>query len=224
MLNAAYIVYFGLRDDADRQLHGTQDYVNELAAHDNDYHSTFFRSMDLTDGNLGTWSISPTIIGDDEVNLSCKLFDSSGGPDNNVVFRIATNLHEAWHAWEHATIHFGGISHKDGPQGSCTVSGSKVCDPFYTHDLANYHPFGRLKEGGFSHPDCEPQRFCAGAIDPGHFHSPTQVEWEFMCDLVASHADWVTNDIIAAASAAQNLDAQYFIQTPPYDCGVTSPF
>lgn len=224
MLNAAYVVYFGLKDDPDKQLHGTQDYVNELAAPDNDYHSKFFRSMDLTDGNLGKWSISPTIIGDDEINLACSLFDTSGGVDNNIIFRIDTNLHEAWHAWEHANIHFGSIDHKDGPQGSCSVSGEEVCDPFYSHDLASYHPFGRLKEGGFSTgPGCAPQRFCAGVIDPNHFHSPTQVEWEFMCDLVASHADWVTNDIVFAAGVAQNLDTQYFIQTPPFDCGVMSP-
>jgi len=223
VLSAAYLAWFGLKDDETRMLHGTQDYVNLLRANDsNDWHSKYFRSMDLGTDNLGEWSLSTTIIGDDELATSCSLYDAAGKANNNLVFRLDTNLHEAWHAWEHGSIHFGSISHK-AKQGSCSVDGG--CDPFYSHPLETFHPFGRLHEAGYAiaSPPCAPTRLCAIIIDPKKFHSPTQVEWEFMCDLLASPADWVTNDILNAASAAQGLDTQYFIQTPPFDCGVMAP-
>lgn len=230
VLNVAYLLWFGLKDDLNVQLHGTQDYVDLARANDSEWHSTFFRSMNLGEQDYGQWS-RPDLFGDDQLATSCSLYDASGGMANNIVFRADTNLHEAWHAWENLNVQGGGISHRNAADVpdcqppkvcDCTVPGDS-CDFFYGHSLETFHPFGTLHNGGKA-DDCGlPPRDCAGVIGVPGFHSPTQIEWEFMCDLLASYQGWVTQDIRDDASTAQKLDQGYFIHTPPFDCGGAHP-
>jgi hypothetical protein len=233
ILNAAYLAWYGLKDDETKMFHGTQDYVNLLRANDsNDWHSKYFRSMDLGTDKNGEWSFDP--IGDDEIATSCNLYDPVGGTENNLVFRLGTLIHESWHAWENGSVHLGSIGHKVATELSdcqppnvcdCTIPGES-CDFFFTHDAATFHPFGKLHEFGFAiaSPPCPlPTRLCALITDPKKFHSPNQTKWEFMCDLLVSPADWVTQDILDAASVAQGLTDDYFVHAPPMDCAAASP-
>jgi len=71
-----------------------------LRANDSDFHSSFFRNVHQGDSDFnGMWSES--FAGDDEVWMSCRMFDNTkGGAENNVALRMVTQLHEGWHAWE----------------------------------------------------------------------------------------------------------------------------
>jgi hypothetical protein len=161
---------------------------------------------------------------------------------NNVVSRVGTNIHEAWHAWEHWQIHLFGISHKTRnelpeclPPNTCNCTAGKsptndnndkeICDYFYTHPLDTFRPFGTLWEPGVRViSDCPfAPRLCAAMITPEKFHSPNQIKWEYMCDLMNSPAQWVTQDILNNAQLAQNITEKYFIQLPAMTCGSVSP-
>jgi hypothetical protein len=222
ILNAAFLVWFGLKDDETVMFHGTQDYVDLSRANDSNYHSEFFRSV--VDDPTYDGEYNQNFIGDDEVQSTCNDYSAVGGSQNNVVFRIGDTLHESWHAWENLYLESGGREHLTGPQGTCTIAGTDACDPFYAHTLDAFRPFGTLYQGVTVVSDCiTPPRDCVREVDPNRFHSPNQVGWEFGCDLITSPADWVTQDILNDAQASQNLFLNYFIQPPPVQCGTSDP-
>jgi hypothetical protein len=227
MLNTAYLVWFGIKDDVTKVFHGTQDYVNLLRANDSDFHSPFFRSVRESGGYNGFWEGN---VGDDEAWLGCHEFDSSfEGVNNNIVFRLGTSIHEAWHAWENWWIEGGSVPHLvaanltecQAPNTcNCSVPDA-ACDRFNAHAVGSY-PFGTLAPGKSFGPGCPfPPRNCAGTIL--NHHTPNQIKWEYMCDLIVSPADWVTPDLTSKAQMAQDLTAPYFVQMPPAQCGSNHP-
>src|SRR5262245_57885178 len=230
MLNIAYLTWFGLKDDDTKLFHGTKDYVNLMRAFDSDqWHSSFFRNVHqgASDFN-GDWSQS--FIGDDEVWMGCRMFDNSaGGAENNVALRMVTQIHEMWHAWENWWVEGGGIGHLNAPSlaecqspGACDCTVEDSCDRFNPHRLDAYRPFGNLWTGVADATGCFlPPRDCLAVI--GNRHTPNQIAWEYMCDLMTSPADWVTDDVQTKAGAAQDYLNVYFIHDPAIQCMSNHP-
>ena len=192
-----------------------------VRANDTAYHSSFFRSVTAAPDFDG-WYDQNT-IGDDEIVGTCNVYSNTGRGINSVVARVGDDIHEAWHAWENLNVSKRGLDHKNGPDGDCTANAVDYCDPFYTHALDAFRPFGTLHNGG-KPDDCGlPPRDCAGVIGVPGYHSPNQIGFEWGCDFVVSHADWVTNDILSDVEAAQDDFNNRFINTPPFQCGSSSP-
>jgi len=229
ILNTAYLAWFGLKDDATKMFHGTQDYVNLLRANDSDFHSPFFRNVNQGGSEFnGMWSES--FAGDDEIWTSCRMFDNTkGGAENNVALRMVTQLHEGWHAWENWWIEGGGIDHliaanltECQPPNTCDCTiPDESCDRFNAHAVGSYS-FGSLAPGKSFGPGCFlAPRNCAGVIH--NHHTPNQIAWEYMCDLIVSPADWVTPDITTKAQFAQDYLDGYFVHNPAMQCGSNHP-
>lgn len=236
ILNSAYVTFFGLRDDPDRSWHGTEDYVKLSIAGDSGYHSSFFRHLSDNRNLLGFFSRN--FIGDDEVAVTCNAFDNqNGGAKNNVASRAGNFMHESWHAWENSNFHAGGVAHvknpsapnplvRDGVTTPCTVG---QCDPYYPHTLETFRPFGTLNQAAFSQASGTawlPSAYTANVANSNKFHSPRQIQFEFLCDLAdaATVASWVPLDVMMAAQAdAQARFAREFVNSPPMQCGNNHP-
>jgi hypothetical protein len=231
MLISAYVVWFGLNDDPDRSWHGTQDYARLAMAAENEYHDSYFRrvSTNVSGGTRGRYDWN---IFEDAIELTCMMYDNNtGGLYNNPVARLSTILHEAWHAWENVHAHTGGLGHQTNPPGGKCVTNKPTdaaCDYFYPHTLDTYRPFGTLHQAGIqSAIRWLPAEYTAAAIDPNKFHSPPQVEFEFLCDLadpVTANSAWVTMEIRnAAVMRAGLLASNRFINGVPVQCGGNHP-
>jgi hypothetical protein len=227
LLNSAYLLYFGLEDSETQSWHGTQEYIALADASDNVYHSDYFRQPVNDDNFLGRWSRA-FIAGDDQFELMCTIFDTSKYGYANPSARLATTMHEAWHAWENKNVHAGGIGHKPD-QGNCTASGDadgeEGCDYFYPHTINVFRPFGTLYQANINQAiDWLPVAYSANIINPNKFHSPNQIAYEFLCDLITNHAPWVTVDIVTdAQNSAREIAMDRFINMPPMDCGNGRP-
>jgi len=223
MLNSVYIINYGLKDDAEHSWHGTADYVPLGVARDNVYHSPFFRSVTIGTDDYNA-SFHQNIPGDDEITHTCRLFDH--GP-NDPVFRAAAMLHETWHAWENKNFHAGSLQHLAAPNGMCTQkAGSFSCDRFYPHTLETFRPFGTLNQEAVESPiSWLPAAYQANDADPNKFHSPYQVQFEYLCDLAdpVTAAAWVTMAMQTAAQGGVTEASQHFINGTPIQCGNNHP-
>jgi hypothetical protein len=224
MLNSAYLIWFGLKDSAG-SFHGTQDYVALSQANDSSYHDAYYRSVQSNDAYWGLFNYNPLV--DDDIHMYCGLFGGQGGA-NNVAFRAGVILHESWHAWENRYMQLGGFYHFDAPQGSCHTHNNmpyeKFCDYFFPHEIPAFRPFGTLHQGvTILSPCVVAQALCAKDVDKSRFHSANQLSWEFYCDLIQSPAEWVTNDIVEAAKAAQADSLVRLINGAPMQCMSNRP-
>lgn len=89
---------------------------------------------------------------------------------------------------------------------SCTAPG---CDYFYFHGIGAY-AFGAMWEN-----DATANRF----------HSPNQVQVEYLCDVADQPQPWVPNSVrTTAENDANTRAAERFLNGPGYRCGDPRPW
>jgi len=116
-------------------------------------------------------------------------------------------IHEGWHGWQ--DWHGYSYGHQSNPMnGKCSVMGAN-CDYFYFHGVSAYL-FGDMYQTDGT---------------ANRFHSPNQVQVEFLCD-VADYPMWfVPCSVLVAATAEANArSGTRFINGPGYFCGSPRPW
>ena len=203
--NAAYLVTYGLLDNQSQSFHGTADYRPGSEAASGNFHPhTTHEATDDT-GIFGRYI--PNVFSADELQTSCLLYNASVA-NANPASRAGDFMHEGWHGWMRTWSYSNGDvgGHRPGPQGACTING---CDYFYWHGISAY-AFGAMWQN-----DGTAQRF----------HSPNQVQVEFLCDVSDQPQWWVPASVrLAAAADANTRAAQRFINGPGYTCGSPRPW
>jgi hypothetical protein len=211
--------------DPGTQWHGYFDYEQLATAHENDFHDETTYLFDNVNGQGNAQ------FQDDEIKLRCPVFDM-GKVGNEPAFRGADYMHESWHAWQDEHDFSGrgpcgpaaiklmedtvGFSTNcqceenghmcQAPMGPCT--GGVGCDWFYSHAVERYS-YGDLD---VFNVDEKPVPL---------FHSPNQIQMEFLCDLV-SHGNEPLSVRQAAAAEAEARRGGRFANTPSSKC--TVPF
>jgi hypothetical protein len=203
--NAAYLVTYGLADLNCCSFHGTIDYRKLAEAASSQFHSSLYHTA--RDDNCCFGSFNPKVFGPDELATHCPVYDATS-PNANPASRAGEFMHEGWHAWLRKYNWDNGScgGHRCGPLGNCTVNG---CDYFYFHGIGAY-AFGALYQTNGT---------------ASRFHSPNQVQVEFLCDVADYPQWWVPNSVRLAAKAdADNRAVQRFINGPGYKCGDPRPW
>ena len=205
--NASYLVTYGLADNNAQSFHGTVDYRATGEAASNNYHDSFVHQA--TDDTSVFGQFSPgSIFSDATVQTSCLLYDPNLAPNANPGSRAGDFMHEAWHAWMDKYDFDNGSAggHRPGPTGNCTFS---ACDYFYFHGIGAFN-FGDMWQN-----DGTGKRF----------HSPNQVQVEFLCDVSDLSQSWVPASVRQAAAADANQRAAVrFINGPGFVCGSPRPW
>jgi hypothetical protein len=141
------------------------------------------------------------------VDTACPLYNrnlSNANPGS----RGGDFMHEGWHAYfDKYNINNGDVGgHRPGPQGGCTING---CDYFYFHGISAY-AFGAMWENDGT---------------ANRFHSPNQVQVEYLCDVADQPQWWVPASVRQTAAADANTRAvTRFINGPGYSCGSPRPW
>jgi hypothetical protein len=202
--NAAYLVTYGLLDNYLQSFHGTQDYRATAEAEESRFHDDFYHlATDRTD-IFGAYR--PRWPGTDQVFTSCLLYNPAVA-NANPGSRAGDFMHEGWHAWlDEYDWDNGSVGGHRPRQGACTING---CDYFYFHGISVYL-FGDLYQTDGT---------------AARFHSPNQVQVEFLCDVVDQSEPWVTASVrIAAQADANTRSSNRFINGPGYFCGNPRPW
>ena len=140
----------------------------------------------------------------DRTNLHCPLFNV-GSISSFPSHRAGVLLHEAWHHWQYK---HGFVGDHPSRSGACTGA---ECDYYY------FHGTGWFDFGTLDRYDLNPQSF--------RFHSPYQVEAEFLSDLAEMTRAWVPNLISQTARDHGNiLLEKYFINRVGYRIGQPRPW
>lgn len=210
--SSAFLVTYGLKETA-LQFHGTVDYRAAAEGKPgNNYHTEFEHSIfDELDEGFGKHrpGFGPV---DEEVQLSCLLFNG-GFPEaianGNPASRAGDFMHESWHSWMDKWDYDNGDEggHRKGPiLPNCTAKG---CDYFYWHGIGAF-AFGDMWQSDGT---------------PGRFHSPNQVQVEYLCDVADNPTSWVPASVRKeAADDANTRAAERFINGPGYVCGSPRPW
>jgi hypothetical protein len=203
--NAAYLVTYGLADANCCSWHGTIDYRQTAEAPSSQFHSSLYHTA--RDDSCCFGSFNPKASGPDELATHCPVYNASSA-NGNPASRAGDFMHEGWHGWLRKYNWDNGScgGHRCGPLGACTASG---CDYFYFHGVGAY-AFGALYQ-----TDGTATRF----------HSPNQVQVEFLCDVADYPAAWVPASVrLAARSDADARAVARFINGPGYKCGNPRPW
>jgi hypothetical protein len=197
--NASYLLTYGLPED-NWQWHGTIDYRRAGEA----YSSVTHGQTTIKPANTRDWLAQARGWPNNDVRMSCLLFDDDAW-SNSPTTRAADYIHEGWHHWQNTRNYNG---HMDGPIGACTM-GAGGCDWYYWHGVGAY-AFGE------AHKYTSDGRF---------FHSPNQIQVEFLCD-IADKGQWWLPTIIGtrAVSEANNRLANRFRNAVGYRCGDPRPW
>jgi hypothetical protein len=197
-VNASYLLTYGLSENHSLQWHGTIDYRHAGEAWATDTHDqiTYVPTEDLS-----FLASAP----EGRTEMGCLLFNLGNG-NNNPATRSGDYVHEGWHHWQRK--HGYKAEHMTGPIGSCTLT-SAGCDWYYWHTVGQYE-FGEMWK--FT-PD--------GAF----FHSPTQAQVEYLCDLAELPSWFVPSSVqtLARSEANQRLSAR-FRNKVSYRCGDPRPW
>jgi hypothetical protein len=201
-VNASYLLTYGLNEDQSFQWHGTIDYRRAGEAWSSSNHD----QMHYVPSTSRAWlaqaqNRSPE---EDRTRMGCLLFDTDSG-NGNPSARAGDYVHEGWHHWQYKRGYSG---HMQGPVGSCTLT-SKGCDWYYWHGVGAY-AFGEMHKY---------------TSDGSFFHSPTQAQVEFLCDISESSQSFVPTSVrtLARAEANQRL-ANRFRNAVAYRCGDPRPW
>jgi hypothetical protein len=204
--NAAYLVSYGLADNVSQSFHGTVDYKGTAEAASSNYHDSLYHS--ITDDTTVYGRFSPAIWPwTDRVDTSCLLYNRTVS-NANPASRGGDFMHEGWHAnFDKNGIDNGNVGgHRQGPQGNCSFSS---CDYFYFHGISAY-AYGAMWENNGT---------------ASRFHSPNQVQVEYLCDVADQPRSWVPTSVRQAAAADANTRAvTRFINGPGYTCGSPRPW
>lgn len=196
--NAAYLLTYGLPDTAG-QFHGTKDYRATAEASASNFHQAIRAT--IGDGTQFFGSYSQGVV-----TSYCPLYDFAvyhANPGS----RSGTFAHEGWHAWfdKYGYVNGSADGHFAGPMLNCTAPS---CDYFYVHGLGDYE-FGHMYEQDGT---------------ANRFHSPIQVQVEYLCDIADQSLAWVPMSVRIASRGDSNArSALNFINGPGYSCGSASP-
>ena len=202
--NAAFLVTYGLIDNNDQSFHGTADYRATAEASSSDFHDSLTH---LPSDRTDVFGAFIPQSGADQVLTGCLLYNSAR-TNANPASRAGDFMHEGWHAWlQKYNWNNGSVGgHRSGPQGSCTISG---CDYFYFHGIGAYAFGAMFQTDGTA----------------SRFHSPNQVQVEFLCDVADQPQTWVPASVRQSARTDANTRAaQRFINGPGYTCGSPRPW
>lgn len=206
--SASYLVTYGLADDYANSFHfSSVDYRPAAEARSSRYHDAMeWLEPGSTAGLFGSWQWDP--VGANNAQLYCPLFDPVVNSVNaNAASRAGDFMHESWHAWMDKYHFNNGSSAGHRPmQGNCVINS---CDYFYFHGVSAYLPGAMW----------ETTRTAA------RFHSPNQVQVEFLCDVADYPAPNVPASLrLLARSDANQRASQRFINGPGYSCGTPRPW
>ena len=204
--NAAYLVTYGLQDLNCCSWHGTSDYRALAEAASSNFHTRLYHNIGDATDKFG--SFDTHIFGPNEVTTYCPLYNSSSS-NGNPGSRAGDFMHEGWHGWLDKYNWDNGScgGHRCGTPGNCTAK--DACDYFYFHGVGAY-AFGALYQTDGT---------------ANRFHSPNQVQVEFLCDVADYPKSWVPNSVRQAArSDADTRASQRFINGPGYKCGDPRPW
>jgi hypothetical protein len=205
--SAAWLVTYGLADNQSQSFHGTVDYRATGEAASSNYHDSLYHSVTDDTGVFGRFSPAFWPWDTDNVQTSCLLYNP-GLSNSNPGSRAGDFMHEGWHAnYDKYGISNGDVGgHRPGPQGACTING---CDYFYFHGISAY-VFGAMWENNGT---------------ASRFHSPNQVQVEFLCDVADQPQSWMPASVRQSAAADANARAvSRFINGPGYSCGSPRPW
>jgi hypothetical protein len=204
--SASYLLTYGLADNNSFSFHGTADYRGTAERPDNNYHHAIRHTPLDDNGFFGKWI--PEVFGPNLVQTSCPLYDPAVAPNANPASRAGDFMHEGWHGWMDRWGWNNGScgGHRCGPTGACTWSS---CDYFYFHGIGAY-AFGAMWQNDGT---------------ANRFHSPNQVQVEFLCDVAEYPQGWVPASVRQAARVDANQRAdQRFINGPGFHCGDPRPW
>jgi hypothetical protein len=191
---------YGLLDNNDQSFHGTADYRATAEAASSNFHNSIHDTIADGTANFGSYSGGT-------VTTFCPLYDPTW-QNSNPGSRSGDFQHEGWHAWmEKYNWNNGNVGgHRPGPSGACTING---CDYFYFHGISKY-VFGAMWENDGT---------------ANRFHSPNQVQVEYLCDIADQSKSWVPASVrLAAKTDADTRAVQRFINGPGYACGSARPW
>jgi hypothetical protein len=205
--NASYLLTYGLQDNNQFSFHGTADYRGTAERWDNQYHDDLYHNA--TDDTSIFGSFTTHFFGPNEIKTSCLLYDPNLATNANPGSRAGDFNHEGWHAWMDKYNWDNGScgGHHCGTPGNCTAK--DACDYFYFHGIGAY-AFGAMWQNNGT---------------ASRFHSPNQVQVEFLCDVADFPQSWVPNSVrLAAKSDANTRASARFINGPGYFCGDPRPW
>ncbi|MEY2564952.1 MAG: hypothetical protein QOH88_3145 [Verrucomicrobiota bacterium] len=202
VLNSIFLINYALSDNYIPQWHSTEDYGSSSRAADNRFHGPFYQRFIEYDGSANASTETGRFAARDRTDLHCPLFNL-GAYSNSPSARAGTMLHESWHHWQHR---HGFVT--DHPQ--CGSPGHD-CDYYYFHGSGAYD-FGQLDRYNLDRNNF-------------HFHSPRQVQVEFLADLAELSKFWVPTITTQAARVVGNdrLTSE-FVNTVAYRIGKPRPF
>lgn len=199
--NAAYLVTYGLLDNNDQSFHGTIDYRATAEARSSNFHD-HIRHIPTDDPDVfGSYSRANRTVA-----TACALYDPTEA-NANPGSRGGDFMHEGWHAYFHKWgWNNGDVNGHRAMQGNCTINS---CDYFYFHGIGAY-AFGAMWENDGT---------------ANRFHSPNQVQVEYLCDVADQPQPWVPNSVRTTAENDANTRAgERFINGPGYRCGDPRPW
>lgn len=205
--NAAYLVTYGMGDQNCCSFHGTADYRATGEAAGSNFHNALHHTCSDDTCCFGSFTPAFWPWDTDTLATDCPLYNSSV-PNANPGSRAGDFQHEGWHGWLNKYNWDNGScgGHRCGPLGNCTAPG---CDYFYFHGIGAY-AFGALYQTDGT---------------ANRFHSPNQVQVEFLCDVAQYPQPWVPASVqTAAQSDADTRAAERFINGPGYSCGDPRPW
>jgi hypothetical protein len=204
--NAVYLLENGLSDNYTLAFHSTDDYQQLAFGGDSAYHDDLHYQLTDDSNIFGRYVQQFLLVSSRHIELSCLLMDPPG-THANPASRASDFIHESWHAWKDK--HGYQVDHSANPPGGqCTLSGNN-CDHFYFRGIGAFD-FGTLF-------------YTDGTA--AHFHTPNQVQVEFLCDLADFPKSWVSESVRQAArSDAHERAINRFINGPGYDCGEPRPW
>jgi hypothetical protein len=204
--NAAYLVTYGLQDLNCCSWHGTVDYRALGEAAGSNFHTSLYHTC--SDDSCCFGSFNTHFWGPNEISTHCLLYDSTSA-NANPGSRAGDFQHEGWHGWLDKYNWDNGScgGHRCGTPGNCTAK--DACDYFYFHGVGAY-AFGALYQTDGT---------------ANRFHSPNQVQVEFLCDVAQYSKSWVPKSVQdSAKSDADARAAARFINGPGYKCGDSRPW
>ena len=204
--NAAYLLTYGLADNNSYSWHGTADYRATAEAAGSKFHTSLYHTA--SDDSCCFGRFIWHLFGPNEVQTMCSLYNASSSR-GNPASRAGDFMHEGWHAWLDKYDWDNGScgGHRCGTPGNCTAT--DACDYFYFHGVGAY-AFGAMYQTDGT---------------ANRFHSPNQVQVEFLCDVADYPKAWVPASVRQAARADANARAvTRFINGPGYQCGNPRPW
>lgn len=202
--NASYLVTYGLKDDYYQSFHGTIDYRKTGEAADSAYKDSVYHKATDDTSVFGRWIYH--VFDSNEVQTSCLLYNATAS-NGHPAARAGDFMHEGWHGWmDKYDYDNGSVGGHRPKQGNCTVNG---CDYFYWHGISAY-AFGAMYQTDGT---------------ANRFHSPNQVQVEFLCDVADQSKAWVPASVkLGAKTDANKRAAERFINGPGYTCGSPRPW